>query len=815
MQARRRTKTFIFGLHFITLKLKYLYMKRKYHKFLVVTICCVYCTITTNANPNASLQNKTVGAWTIQYNSSNKSVNFLRNNKLVLSEVVVKAKADGSDIVSSDYTDVSFSTTTITDELGKAEKYTIEYMMTGKPTIKQIFYLYNANNFFITEVMLSDPKKVRTNYIAPIYTTAKNSFLPQDENNRLLTIPYDNDGFITYGAFPLKTDSISFEVTSIFNGESQNGLVVGSVDHTVWKSAIRMKSSNNESIDYLECYSGVTHQVTRDEVSWDEVIGKDVDGKEIKETHRHMMPHGSLRDNEVRSSRFLVGFFDDWRVGLETYGEVNEKIAPKMEWEKGVPFGWNSWGGMATHVNYEGVISVSDFMKEHLQENSFSNDNTVYVGLDSYWDNMNDYELQKFADHCYANGQIPGIYWTPFADWFGWARKIEGSSYNYSDTWTQANGMDRKQAGAKCMDPTHPGTIDRMKYFINKFKNLGFKYIKLDFMTNGAVEADYFHDRYTTTGTQAYNYGMQKLQEFCGEEMFLVLSIAPVFPANYTHARRISCDAWGEMWHTQYMMNSLSYGWWLDRVYVFNDADHLVMGDRSEGENRARMTSGAITGLYMLGDNLSTAGNFIGTQISQEKVKKFATNNYINDIARIGKSFRPAYGHKQSSVSGAVDLFTYETNTHYYIAYFNYEGTSKIGELDLMSLGINAEQISTGRECWTKVQATLRDGKLRYSIPGNDVRVYMLEKNNTLNVSQLYSGAEMIVYKESVNNIVVKCREALDEISIISLDGCLILKKKVNDALVSRLQTENVRTGIYLVMATTTSGRRLLQKYIN
>lgn len=787
-------------------------MKNKTYKCITIFILLA---LHTNIYSTKLEQRKTVGNWTIQFNPINKTVSFIKNNKLILHEVSVKAKVDNEEILSSNYTDIAFFSEIITDEIGTSEKYSIEYTSAGKPTIQQVFYLYNSTDFFITEVILKSTRKIQSNYIAPIYTVTSNTFLPSSESNRFLTIPYDNDGFITYGAFPLSIDSISFEVTSVFNGESQKGLITGSVDHKVWKSAVKVRASNNESIDYLECFSGASHQITRDEVSWEEITGRNNEGNEIKTTKRYLMPHGTLRDNEIRSSRFLVGFFDDWRVGLETYGEVNEKVAPKRNWDKGVPFGWNSWGGMATHVNYDGVISVSDFIKENLQNVTFNNDNTVYVGLDSYWDNMNDYELQKFADHCYANGQIPGIYWTPFADWFGWARKIEGSSYNYSDTWTQANGMDRKQAGAKCMDPTHPGTIDRMKYFINKFKNLGFKYIKLDFMTNGAVEADYFHDRYTTTGTQAYNYGMQKLQEFCGEEMFLVLSIAPVFPANYTHARRISCDAWGEMWHTQYMMNSLSYGWWLDRVYVFNDADHLVMGDRSEGENRARMTSGAITGLYMLGDNLSTAGNFIGTQISQEKVKKFATNNYINDIARIGKSFRPAYGHKQSSVSGAVDLFTYETNTHYYIAYFNYEGTSKIGELDLMSLGINAEQISTGRECWTKVQATLRDGKLRYSIPSNDVRVYMLEKSNTLNVSQLYSGAEMIVYKESVNNIVVKCREALDEISIISLDGCLILKKKVNDTLVSRLQTENVRTGIYLVMATTTSGRRLLQKYIN
>ena len=110
-------------------------------------------------------------------------------------------------------------------------------------------------------------------------------------------------------------------------------------------------------------------------------------------------------------------------------------------------------------------------------------------------------------------------------------------------------------------------------------------------MTNGIVEADSYYRDDITTGVQAYNFGMKHLRERCGDDMFIVESIAPLFPANYAHARRISCDAWGEMWHTNYMMNSLSFGWWLNRVYCFNDPDHLVMGDRSDAENMSRMTT--------------------------------------------------------------------------------------------------------------------------------------------------------------------------------------------------------------------------------
>lgn len=322
---------------------------------------------------------------------------------------------------------------------------------------------------------------------------------------------------------------------------------------------------------------------------------------------------------------------------------------------------------MERNINYDGVISVSDFIKENIQgKGHFGEDGIVFVGLDSFWDNLNWEQLKQFADHCHANGQIPGIYWTPFCDWFPENdRALEGNNgYYYSQTHLKVNGKTKKLCGAGCMDPTAPSTLSRINYFIDKFKSAGFKYLKLDFMTNGIIEADSYYRKDITTGVQAYNFGMKHLRERCGDDMFLVESIAPLFPANYAHARRISCDAWGEMWHTNYMMNSFSFGWWLNRVYCFNDPDHLVMGDRSDAENMSRMTTGAVTGYCMLGDNLSTKGTFIGSEQSQAKSKKYATYEKVNDVIRLGKSFRPAYGHKVFGSNKAVDLFYLETEDH-------------------------------------------------------------------------------------------------------------------------------------------------------
>ena len=105
------------------------------------------------------------------------------------------------------------------------------------------------------------------------------------------------------------------------------------------------------------------------------------------------------------------------------------------------------------------------------------------------------------------------------------------------------------------LDPTHPGTLEYNRERFKKFKDLGFEYIKLDFINNGTLEADKFYGAGHNNGYAAYTYGMDKILEMA-DGMFVDLSIAPVFPAK-GHARRISCDSWGELDNSMYTLNSI------------------------------------------------------------------------------------------------------------------------------------------------------------------------------------------------------------------------------------------------------------------
>ncbi|MFR0679204.1 FG-GAP-like repeat-containing protein [Dysgonomonas mossii] len=653
------------------------------------------------------------GKWELKYYRKSGTLDYINNGNTILNGVFAQAKTGNTILKSSDYNEPAVSKENITDDFGSGVKYTLSYTgLATAPDLRQIFYFYSGKDYFLTEVFVESLSSISSNYIAPIVTNTTSAFLPEDKSNRVLSIPFDNDGFVRYGSYPLAIDSVSFEVTSIFNGAQRNGIVIGSVEHDVWKTGVRYSASAYKNITKLECFGGITHRLTRD-------IGDD-----------HRTAHGSISGTSLKSPKMLFGYFDDWRKGMDEYASANAIIAPPRKWEKGVPFGWNSWSAMAGNVNYEGATDVSDFIKEQLKPKSFDND-VVYIGLDSYWkENFTEQQLINFVKYCKANGQEAGIYMTPFSNWWGDDTEMAGTNgrYRFKDAYLYSNG----KALGNALDPTHPGTKMLMKYNIDRFKQWGFKYIKLDFINSGIKEADSYYESGITTGVQAYNHGMQYLVDLCGDDIFLAESIAPTFPAQYAHSKRISCDAWGDIGNSEYMLNSLSFGWWLDKVYAFNDPDHLALHDResrnlySEGENRARITSGVITGLYMLGNNTSLRGSYLGKQTIRDRELKMLTNKDINSIAKIKKSFYPVEGHKASGYDKSENLFMLTEGKHTYIAVFNFDGNSLSGTIDFSRLGVTIKQGTEIKELWTGTYVDVTGGSLSYSVPSKDVRVYRI-----------------------------------------------------------------------------------------
>ncbi len=594
----------------------------------------------------------------------------------------------GNTIVNSkEYSNRKFETQNLKDQFGKGKKWTITYSSQEHPTLTQTFRIYK--DFLLTDITISaNDKKLHSNYMAPVL--AETDTLLYSSNRRKLFVPFDNDAWIRYKSTNHIEDELrSYEVSTVYDSQKQDGIVMGAIEHDKWKNAIEL----NDKKKSLKMYSGVADTLTRD-----------------------IHAHGSLKGNQIKSATFMIGHFKDWREGMEKYADNNAIVAPRREWNKAMPVGWNSWGALAFGVNHTNSTEVIKFFANDLQSKSFANaDGELYTGLDSGWNSFSEPDLKDFADQCYANNQVPCIYWTPFTDWGkNPEREVPGTSYKYKDVYLYADGKPQELDGAYAIDPTHPAIKKMMEDTHNLFRKCGYKYVKMDFMTHGRMEADRWYDKNITTGTEAYNYGMQLLDSIFSD-MYLNLSISPIFPSQYAQSRRIACDAWNKIKDTEYTMNALSWGWWIDRVYQYNDADHVVLRDATEGENRARITSSIITGLFITGDDFSAKGD----ENVKNRARKYLTNPDVNAIAT-GRSFRPLTGDNDNSENKFIRRDKDGTT---YLAVFNYTDNALQFSLPLSRMDITSTPKEI-KELWS--QKSMHPNDI-VTIPARDVMIFRLK----------------------------------------------------------------------------------------
>jgi alpha-galactosidase len=592
----------------------------------------------------------------------------------------------------SSHTSTPADVTPLKDALGVGTQIVIHHQTAGQPELRQIFRVYPAQSYILVRLEILSPTPIATHDISPLVidgTTAAGSAVDVGvgDRPRTLFVPYDNDAFVRYNSDYAAT---SYEVTAVYDNASRHGFVIGSVTHDLWKTGITMGGAPSpHALSALRIYGGVTSKETRD-----------------------TQPHGDVTGRLVASPLVLIGYFPDWRDGMEAYGRVNASLAPPLAWHDSVPMGWNSWAALMATVDNADYLAASDFFKTVLEPQDPKAWRGAYINLDSFWDNFS--VQQKIADvrQIHAKGQRTGIYWTPFVYWGDdLKQKVEGTNgrYTYGDAVLKdaAGHPLPKLDGGMPMDPTHPATLARIDWQCRQFVGWGYDFVKLDFLTHGSLEGSHFDPR-ITTGTAAYNMGMAHLMADLspakvGRPFFISLSIAPLFPAGVGHSRRICCDTFGTIGNTEYLLNSLTYGWWEgDTVYAFNDADGPLLY-KAQGqpvtmptEGRSRLNANVVAGSLILdGDNLLDP-------IAKARVIPLLGNTEVMDLARAGKPFRPVEGDTGSDAS---DVFVrHNPNSDvFYIGVFNYSPTdAAVKRLDLARLGLDPSARYQVYDLWTK-----------------------------------------------------------------------------------------------------------------
>jgi hypothetical protein len=655
------------------------------------------------------------GAVQINYDLNTGLASFVYSGSTLISNFYSQVMLGGTPVQS---TSGSYTTRKVTPGSNGETDVTLS-ATDGTPTMVQRFIFVN-NNYLLMQVELeaANGATLTSNSMAPIITTQPGSIkLPNTPTDpRFLLVPFDNDSFRTYNDASTYNSlymAASYEVGVFHDGGSRNGLVLGSVTHDTWKTGIIANSPYGTfGMDTINVVGGFA--APEDQV-----------------------PHGSVTGNTIASPTVMVGFYSDWRDGLEAYAAANAKVAPMLAWNKPAPMGWSSWG----HVQSQMPVgqALEDVNYFHTQLPNFNNQGLQYLNLDANT-GWSDEQSQQLVATAHGQGQTVGNYWTP---WIWWnsdsplsqadlSSLVEGSNYTYGDiVMRDPYGTPlRTIDGGYALDPTHPGTLQRVDFYYLRFSTNGFDGVKLDFLSHGIVEGGSNNGVHyiptLQTGVQAYSYGMAYLAKKFGATMYLDESIAPIFPYQYAHARRVSCDTFGGIGSptvnsggtTSYEMNSATYGWWLaGRLYNFNDPDQIVMEGFTANENKSRVTSTAIQGYMLDGDDLTDS-------VAPGLAQKWLTNPSINGLAALKLNFRPVDG---STADNPTSVLVAQSGNTYYLAVFNYDGNNPmVQSIDLGHAGLSSTTSYTATDLWTGIKSQA-SGSLNVNLNAAESTIYKLQ----------------------------------------------------------------------------------------
>ncbi len=777
------------------------------------------------------------GGWKFEM-SATKKMTVEQGGKKLLSGVTMTAfDADDNELQSDKYSSVTKKEEDVNDAFGQGRRFTWTFTKDGNPALEQIVTVYPSLPYALFEgAVEANSGTTSSRQINPIVVTTTNTLPLPTSENRVYNMPFANDNWATFSTVRWSTGQpvTSCEATALFNVASREGIVIGSVDHSVWKSSVTVTPNSTNKMRRLVANAGYVSPRT-----WDN--GNFGNNSPVDK-------HGAVKGSRVVSPKFMVGFFDDWRNGLETYGQANTVLCPKLEMKTGdkALFGWQSWGGQEAQLNFTSTMSVLDFFEKELKPVGFAGEDGVcWMVLDSFWDNMSRMERRQFAERCKEMGYRPGIYHTPFSLWLGSDSEVSdypyetvgGKTYSRKDVVLTANGKPRK-ISAYSLDPTHPAVKEANRKRFQEFKDDGFEFVKIDFMNNGSQEADSWYNPDITTGMMAYNYGMDYILEMAGD-MVLDFSIAPVFPAK-AHVRRIGCDAWGELNNSMYTLNCIDGSWWLDQSYAFNDPDHMCLnkvftgkGSPDEKEARIRYTCGLITGMTLLGGTYAYEGgtmkyngkdvHIVGTDAERERVVKFASNKDLLEVGRIGRSFRPVEGtfEYQTTLFSPNDVatdneFIFDTPEAFYYVVFNYD-KSKVFEkaVDFGRLGVNASDFVNVKELWEGKSSSVADTKV--SVPAKDVRIYRFERAAYTGVDPVAAPASDKVSVEVADgNLSVSASAPIASVYVYGIDGTAINSAIFDseDSTAATLKAGMAARGVAIVRVTLRSGLAVTEKVI-
>ena len=257
------------------------------------------------------------GMLKLNISDTDGQTDIYRNEVLLISKNHAVFKIDESEYSAPSLTFTGATVSDYSDLFGLGKRVDLVYT-NENPKLKatHTYYLYSGQNYLLTELKVEAPDVIASNYMSPLTTIEPTAFLPAENGtNVALIVPYDNDCWVAYDSkvFRVGSTYTSYEAGCLYSTKNNNGLVLGSIEHDNWKTGVVSKVNTPNSITSLIVYGGIS----------DNYSGK-------TPTTRDQLPHGKVKGITVKSPKVMIGYFDDWRDGMEVYGELNAVVTPNV-----------------------------------------------------------------------------------------------------------------------------------------------------------------------------------------------------------------------------------------------------------------------------------------------------------------------------------------------------------------------------------------------------------------------------------------------------------------------------------------------------
>lgn len=619
------------------------------------------------------------GDYTLRYHLNSGEGDILWRDTPLIAGFHSEAQLQALTLNSQQASQRSSEWQTINDKRwGQGNKLALTARFADGRTLTTDFWFFDDKPWLLSDMMVSAPTTQTVSRLTPIAAAFADIGVGSDK--RIYTTPYTNN--FDFGVAPVnrfglsqngtdrfadpqepmvKFNGISHWVTALFDNQNRHGLVAGAATVQKWKSSQQLGEAKqpNAPLSQFALYN------------WG----------------------GEQRGTQVASDFFFLGYFSDYRDGLETYGAVYNQGEPGMRWQGKVPVGFNAFYSHDSYGKARDMYAMTDYIARQLKPLGYE-----YVNMDGgFQPDGYPQGMTAFTSYVHKKGLKAGGYLTPFAIYENWLDlPVDNTGYTHRDACLKdKNGkLIKTYLGSYALDMSHPAAQYIVRRNIKNYIDWGFDYIKLDFLDMGLYEGQHYDP--TVNGIQNYRLGMQIMRDEAlkaQHPVFLDASISPLLPAAFTQGRRAACDTSlgvADYSGIERQAFNSALSWWSNgTLYRYNDADmfvpeQLLQGDNRSGQRAALRLATAVAmdgGHWLVGDNLPFVDEDRSAWLENKALLALATTGIAARPLRLNNVYHQGEHSPEVLVQRAPDNSVYVSLT-------NWSDTEKSWQLSAAELGL-------------------------------------------------------------------------------------------------------------------------------